>query len=123
MKSKTNKTLPESRKAKMPNSRLCDLTHPCAAIGSKRLPQRKETAPVLMSSNLRRSQNGSIRWPKVLIGSNGWLKEQLGVNPKMRQPVKTQIKLKEEGLWSSLDGCSRASSNWRRSRNWNLASR
>jgi len=48
-----------------------------AAIGSKRLPQEQQKAPSLMSQNCPQSENGSIRLPEELIGTNGLPKVQV----------------------------------------------
>jgi len=52
-------------------TRVCDFTNPFGTIGTKRLPQQQQKLPFSTSQNCPRSENGSIRLPKVLTGSNG----------------------------------------------------
>jgi len=72
------KSLRGARKAKLPEfvapqlaTTPCDFTHIFAARESKRLPQEHQKPPFLISQNFSQREVGSIRLPKVQIGSNG----------------------------------------------------
>jgi hypothetical protein len=55
----------------------CDFTQVLSVTGSKRLPQEHQEPPFLMSQNWPQCENGSIRLPRVFIGSNGLPKVQV----------------------------------------------